>query len=98
MVFTTLTLSQLMHVMAIRSETLSLFSIGFFTNKALIAALISTLALQLLVIYTPLGNEWFKTQALPMTELLICCGLALVVFFAVEGEKHLVRKGWLYKK
>lgn len=98
MVFTTLTLSQLMHVMAIRSETLSLFSIGFFTNKALIGALISTLALQLLVIYTPLGNEWFKTQALPMTELLICCGLALVVFFAVEGEKHLVRKGWLYKK
>lgn len=97
MVFTTLTLSQLVHVMVIRSETDSLFSLGFFSNKALIAALVSTAALQLLVIYTPLGNEWFKTQALPLTELLICCGLACVVFFAVEGEKLLVRKAWLYK-
>jgi Ca2+-transporting ATPase len=97
MVFTTLTFSQLMNVMAIRSERESLFSIGFFSNKALISAVLGTIALQLAVIYSPIGNEWFKTQALPATELLICCGLALVVFFVVEGEKALIRKGLLYK-
>ena len=98
MVFTTLTLSQLMNVMAIRSERESILTIGFFSNKALVTAVLSTIALQLLVIYTPLGNEWFKTQALPITELLICFALASVVFIVVEGEKALIRKGWLYRK
>ncbi len=98
MVFTTLTLCQLVQVMVIRSESSSLLSIGLFSNKALLAAVISTLMLQLLVIYTPLGNEWFKTQALPLTELLICCGLASLVFFVVEAEKLLIKKGGLYKK
>ena len=41
MVFTTLTISQMAHVMAIRSERNSLFRIGFLSNKPLLGAVIA---------------------------------------------------------
>jgi P-type Ca2+ transporter type 2C len=53
MVFTTLTLSQLGHVMAIRSGDESLFRVGPLSNKPLLGAVALTFALQLLGIYTP---------------------------------------------
>lgn len=96
MVFTVLTLSQLANVMAIRSETESLFKIGLFSNRPLFVAVVVTVALQLAVIYLPALNAIFKTEPLAMYELLICFSLATVVFVAVEIEKWVIRKGWIY--
>jgi Ca2+-transporting ATPase len=96
MVFTTLTFAQLAHVMAIRSERESLFSIGVFSNRYLIGAILLTVLLQLATIYLPLLQPIFKTQPLSLTELLICCGLAIVIFFAVEIEKWMVRHWNIY--
>lgn len=98
MVFTTLTFAQLVHVMVIRSERESLFRLGFFTNPTLIGALVLTVILQLSVTYLPWGNLIFKTTPLPAFELGVCLALASLIFFAVEFEKVLVRKGWIYKK
>ncbi|MCP5242774.1 MAG: HAD-IC family P-type ATPase [Burkholderiales bacterium] len=95
-VFTTLTFSQLFHVMAIRSERDSLFSIGLFSNPQLIGAVALTVVLQLAVIYTPFLNDIFKTAPLPLGDLMICVLLASVVFVVVEVEKWMVRRGWLY--
>ncbi|MCP5292432.1 MAG: calcium-translocating P-type ATPase, PMCA-type [Burkholderiales bacterium] len=95
-VFTTLTFSQLFHVMAIRSERDSLFSIGLLSNPQLIGAVVLTVALQLAVIYTPFLNDIFKTAPLPFGDLMICVLLASVVFVVVEVEKWMVRRGWLY--
>ncbi|MDH4234849.1 MAG: cation-translocating P-type ATPase C-terminal domain-containing protein, partial [Gallionella sp.] len=97
MVFTVLTLSQLAHVMAIRSEKESLFTIGFFSNPAMAATVIFTFALQMATIYLPALNPIFKTEPLAMDELAICLALSSVVFFVVEIEKWLVRRGWLYR-
>jgi Ca2+-transporting ATPase len=97
MVFTVLTLSQLAHVMAIRSEKESLFVLGFFSNRAMAATLIFTFALQMATIYLPALNPVFKTEALSVGELAICLGLSSVVFFAVEIEKWLIRRGLLYR-
>ncbi len=96
MVFTVLTLSQLAHVMAIRAEKESLFTIGFFSNPAMAATVIFTFALQMATIYVPSLNTIFKTQPLDLGELAICVSLSSVVFFAVEIEKWLVRRGRLY--
>jgi P-type Ca2+ transporter type 2C len=96
MAFTVITLSQLGHVMAIRSEKESLFSMGILTNKPLIAAVIATFALQMATIYVPVFNRIFKTQPLSMSELLICLALSSIVFIGVEVEKWFVRKDWLY--
>jgi Ca2+-transporting ATPase len=95
MVFTVLTLSQLMHALAIRSEKESLFSIGIFSNKPMAATLIITFMLQMSTIY--LFNPIFKTEPLDITELLLCLALSSIVFFAVEIEKWLVRKKMLYR-
>ena len=96
MVFTVLTLSQLGHVLAIRSETDSLITQGVFSNRPLIAALLFTFALQLATIYVPWFNPIFKTEALTLNELVFCLVLSSVVFFGVEIEKALIRRGLLY--
>lgn len=87
MVFTVLCFSQLWHVMAIRSEKRSLFKLGLFSNPALLWAVLGTVALQLAVIYIPFLNEFFHTQPLTTTELLITFGASGIVFIAVEVEK-----------
>lgn len=97
MVFTVLCLSQMAHVMAIRSEKESLFKIGFTSNPLLLSAVVLTFGLQMATIYVPFLQPIFKTQALDLSELLLCIALSMVVFFAVEVEKWLVRNGKLYQ-
>ena len=52
--------------------------------------------LQLATIYVPFLQPIFKTEALTLNELLICCALAVTVFFAVEIEKWMVRHWNIY--
>jgi Ca2+-transporting ATPase len=92
MVFSVLTLAQMAHVLAIRSETDSLFSLGLRSNRPLAAAVLLTLGLQLAVVYLPLLQPVFRTEALSATELAICAAAASVVFVAVEVEKALRRR------
>lgn len=87
MVFTVLCLGQLTHVMAIRSETVSLFQQGIFSNPKLIITVAITFVLQLAIIYLPFLNRVFKTQPLTLNELLSCIVISLMVFVAVEIEK-----------
>ncbi len=97
MVFTVLTLSQMGHVLAIRSERASLFQQGALSNLPLLVAVFLTLALQLMTIYVPFLNPVFKTAPLSAPELAACIVASSVVFFAVEIEKWLVRRGLVYR-
>jgi Ca2+-transporting ATPase len=92
MVFTTLCLLQLGHVMAIRSEKESLFRQGLLTNKPLLVSVLATIALQLGTVYIPALNPVFKTQPLSLGEFLVVLALSSVVFLAVEIEKMLRRR------
>jgi Ca2+-transporting ATPase len=87
MVFTVLSLSQLGHVLAIRSDREFLYKKGVFSNIPLLGAVVLTCGLQLIVIYLPIANEIFKTQPLSIRELLICMGASALLFHAVELEK-----------
>ena len=97
MVFTVLTLSQMGHVLAIRSERDSFFVQGPFSNLPLLGATLLTLALQMAVLFVPALQPIFKTEALSLDELLLCLALSSVVFIAVEIEKGLRRRGWIYR-
>ena len=97
MVFTVLTLSQMGHVLAIRSERESLFSQGLFSNKPLLGAVMLTFGLQMAVLYVPVLQPIFKTEALSGDELLFCLALSSVIFFVVEIEKWMRRRGWIYR-
>jgi Ca2+-transporting ATPase len=92
MVFTVLCLTQLGHVLAIRSERQSLFKMGLFSNKPLLGAVVLTFLLQMAIIYIPAMNRIFKTEPLTAGELLIAIAASSIVFFAVEIEKWIVRR------
>ncbi|MGE4377865.1 MAG: cation-translocating P-type ATPase [Burkholderiaceae bacterium] len=87
MVFTVLTLTQMAHILAIRSETQALWRLGLRSNRPLLGAVLLTLALQLATIYVPVLNPIFKTQPLSADELALCFGAALLVYAVVEAEK-----------
>jgi Ca2+-transporting ATPase len=91
MVFTVLCLSQMGNVLAIRSESESLFRQGLLSNKPLLGAFMLTLLLQLATIYIPVLNRVFKTQPLSFWELMLVFALSSIVFFAMEAEK-LIRR------
>jgi Ca2+-transporting ATPase len=92
MVFTVLSLSQMGHVLAIRSDRESLFKLGLFSNVPLLGAVLLTFMLQMATIYVPFLNPIFKTAPLTAGELAITLLLSTIVFFAVEIEKWLFRR------
>ena len=87
MVFTVLTLAQMAHVLAIRSENEPLWRLGFASNRPLLYAVLLTFALQMATIYVPFLNPIFRTAPLSLLELGLCLAAALVVYAAVELEK-----------
>jgi P-type Ca2+ transporter type 2C len=93
MVFTLLCWSQLAHVLAIRSERESLFSLGLGSNLPLLGAVILTIVLQVATIYLPAFNSIFKTSPLSLSEFLSTLAIGAVVFVAVEIEKWFKRRG-----
>jgi Ca2+-transporting ATPase len=93
MVFFTLTMFQMFHVLAIRSERDALWTIGLFSNPKLVGAVLLTLIFQLAITYSPLFQPIFHTTALTAGELTVCITMASTVYFAVEGEKW-----WRYRK
>jgi Ca2+-transporting ATPase len=91
MVFSTLCLSQLGHVLAIRSGRRSLFQMGFFANPGMLLALLITVGLQLMIVYVPFFNPIFRTTPLSFKDMVIVLLFSSVVFTAVELEKWVKR-------
>ena len=69
MVFTVLTFGQMAHVLAIRSESESLWRLGLRSNMPLLGAVVLTFGLQLATIYVPVLNPIFKTQPLTVESI-----------------------------
>ena len=89
-VFTVLTFAQIFHSLAVRSDSEAIWRLGLFSNVPMIGAIGLTIALQLMVIYVPALNPIFKTEPLPLVDLLACFAFALVVPVAVEARKSIV--------
>ncbi|MBW2984969.1 cation transporting ATPase C-terminal domain-containing protein, partial [Candidatus Woesearchaeota archaeon] len=79
--FTVLMMFQMTNVLNCRSEDLSLFRVGVFKNKYLIAAIASSILLQIAVIYTPL-SRYFRTVPLNLMDWvwIVLVSLSVLVF------------------
>lgn len=91
--FMVLSLSQVSQAFNMRSDH-SLFKIGFFTNKKLNLAVLTSAILVLLVMFTPLKTA-FGLIILPTNLYFIGLGLILVPIVVMELSKfiaHLIRK------
>jgi Ca2+-transporting ATPase len=95
-VFMVLTLSQLVNVLVLRSESESVFSRQFFRNRAILAAVGLTLVLQFIVIYWPPLQKLFNTAPLTAVEFAVCALLPLAVLVVSEIEKFIRRRSVLY--
>lgn len=76
---TTLVFSQLIHVFECKSEEKGLFSINYFSNMKLVAAVIISLAVMLCAIYLPSVQVIFDTAPLTRTPLLISLAFSFAV-------------------
>lgn len=86
----TLVMSQLFHVFECKSERHSVFKAGIFTNKYLTAAVISSVVLLILTVYSPWLQTVFKTQALNLVQW----GIVL----AFSGTVSIVSSLFWYRK
>lgn len=89
MVFTLVVFSEMFNAFNWRSDRYSVFSLGLFTNKALIYAVLTTVILQVMVIYVPFLQFAFSTVPLSSSELGIILALASTTLISVEILKYL---------
>jgi P-type Ca2+ transporter type 2C len=90
--FTTLILSELLRAFTVRSERLSVFRIGFFTNRWMLLAVGSSLVLLLAVIYIPFFDPIFSTVPLDGLDWLVILPFALASSVAAELLKGILRR------
>ncbi len=89
---TAIIVTQIANVFACRSLRESVFSLGWFSNRLIFAGIAVELLLQLFIVYHPLGNRIFSTATLPFSVWMLFVPFALVLFFAEEMRKFVLRK------
>jgi Ca2+-transporting ATPase len=71
------------------------FTLPFFGNNLLLGAIVFTIVVQLIAVYSPFFNNLFQTNPLTAEQLAISLVLSTIVFIVVELEKLLIRRGVL---
>lgn len=82
MVFCLITISEMFNALNWRSDRVSLFKLGFFSNKPLISAITITVLLQILVVYAPFLQKPFHTTPLNFSDwfLVVALGSTTLIF------------------
>ncbi|CAK8684674.1 unnamed protein product [Clavelina lepadiformis] len=87
MTFTCFVLFDMFNALGCRSQTKSVFSIGFFANRVFLLAVGGSLIGQLLVIYFPPLQAVFQTEELKALDILLLVGISSSVFVVSEFWK-----------
>jgi len=92
MILSTLIFAQIFQALSVRSNADSLFRIGLFSNKPLLAASALIFALQVAVMYVSFLRGLFETAPLSPEEFVITLFASSAILWAVEIEKRLPRR------
>jgi Ca2+-transporting ATPase len=92
MAFVTLSVSELARAYTSRSEHLSLWSIGVFSNRYMQYAVAASLVLLALVVYVPFLQPIFNTAPLGLREWGVMLPLIFVPSVAAEATKWFLRR------
>ncbi len=90
--FTVLVVAQLVHVFNCRSERLSLFQLGVWTNRPLVWAFLVSLVVQVAVLTIPAAAPIFKVAPLPIEDWVLMGAMGLLPFVIMESIKLLRRR------
>lgn len=75
-----------------RSENQSVFSIGFFKNKAVIGTLVLEIFLCIGAIYTPFMQRLLETQSLSLSVWIYALLISVTIFVFEEVRKYVYRR------
>ncbi|XP_063712483.1 calcium-transporting ATPase type 2C member 1-like isoform X2 [Symsagittifera roscoffensis] len=92
MTFTCFVFFDMFNALSCRSQTKSIFQIGFFNNKPFLLAVGLSLAGQFAVIYFPPAQRIFQTEALYFSDLFFLVSLTSSVFVVSEIKKWVQRQ------
>ena len=92
MAFVTLSLAELFRAYTVRSEKVSLWKIGIFSNKYMQYAVGFSMVLIILVVNIPFLQPIFNTHFLNATEWGVVIGLALIPAISEEITKFFLRR------
>jgi len=89
LIFTLVVMSCMFNAFNWRSDKISVFSLGIFTNRSLIYAVLSTVLLQLVAIYVPFMQTAFRTVPLSLSDWGMIIPLASTTLIVMEITKYL---------
>jgi Ca2+-transporting ATPase len=91
MAFTTMVMFEMFNAFNFRSFNTSVFKVGIFKNRWLLAAISLSIILHFVVLYTPALQRAFHTVPLGWMDWMICIGIGSTVLILGEITKQL---GW----
>lgn len=77
---------------AVRTQHASLWSVGVFSNRYLLAGIAAAIALAAIFVYAPPLQALLGTEALPPADLLVLLPFPFVVWGADEFRRYLLRR------
>jgi len=94
MTFAGIVVAQVGNVLACRTSKVSIFKTSLSTNKWIILGIVAQLSILSVLIYVPFLQQFFGTTALNAVDWLFLASLAIIVVFAEEIRKFVIRKLW----
>jgi len=90
--FTALVLMELANAVNARSLKYTVFKVGLFKNKFLWLAILSSLGLQLMVLYIPALHGIFEVTYPNVFDWTVAIVFTLIVFFSIEIGKYVTSR------
>jgi P-type Ca2+ transporter type 2C len=90
MIFVGIVVMQIANIFSCRSERLSAFRIGFWSNKLILIGIVFELLFTAVLMYVPFLQGVFTTTPLGLQDWLLLFGMMLVIFLMEEARKKLV--------
>jgi Ca2+-transporting ATPase len=84
---------ELFYLFNCRSMSVSMFTLGVFSNRWLVAGVVAMTLLQLLFTYLPLMNAWFSTAPIGGASWCRIVAASMIIYAIIGMEKWLRRAG-----
>jgi sodium/potassium-transporting ATPase subunit alpha len=84
--------TQIANAFACRSSSVSILTLGFFSNRLLLAGIGADVLLAVFIVYTPLGNSLFACSPIGINVWLLLIPFAVMLLAVDETRKYFVRR------
>ncbi|MDA8431127.1 MAG: cation-transporting P-type ATPase [Geobacteraceae bacterium] len=84
--------AQIANALACRSPNVSVFSLGLFSNRLVLAGIATDVLLAAFIVYTPLGNSLFASAPIGVDVWLLLIPFAVMLLATDETRKYVVKR------